>query len=276
MNNSKYIETLKRVAKLFNENNIDYAIAGGLVAELRSNDIKDHKDIDFCIKLKQLEQIRLVLEANGINLWSDIIEIADDKSLQDTVEHNVGAIDYKNGINIGFFIFEKQKDIFDHGELTSEEGYMRKTMVRNSGTVITLRERLDEELEEYLFNPQNCYNVDGVNIVTQPLPYVMILKSKNIRENDITDIKNMVESLSKEEIFEYNQYKKHISNTTNTAQLNNGLEGSIKDISKLFDTLRKNNVQLPGAKKPVIYNNITDIGYKECLSKYKEKDIDAK
>jgi len=276
MNDSKYTETLKKVAKLFNENNIDYAIAGGLVAELRSNDIKDHKDIDFCIKLEQLEQIRLVLEANGINLWSDIIEIADDKSLQDTVEHNVGAIDYKNGINIGFFIFEKQKDIFDHGELTLEDGYMRKTIVKNSGTVITLRERLDEELEEYLFNPQNCYNVDGVNIITQPLPYVMILKSKNIREHDITDIKNMVESLSKEEIFEYNKYKKHISNTTNTAQLNNGLEGSIKDISKLFDTLRKNNVQLPGAKKPVIYNNITDIGYKECLSKYKEKDIDAK
>jgi len=276
MNNSKYTETLKRVAKLFNENNIDYAIAGGLVAELRSNDIKDHKDIDFCIKSKQLEQIRLVLEANGINLWSDIIEIADDKSWQDTVEHNVGAIDYKNGINIGFFVFEKQQDIYVDGIPTSDAGYMRKTIVKNNGTVITLRERLDEELEEYLFDPQNCYDVDGVNIVTQPLPYVMILKSKNIREHDVTDIKNMVESLSKEEIFEYNKYKKNISNTTNTAQLNNGVEGSIKDISKLFDTLRKNNIQLPGDRKPVIYNNITDIGYKECLSKYKEKYIDAK
>lgn len=232
-------ETLKKIATLFNENNIQYALTGGIVSELRSGIIREHKDIDFAIKKGDIIKIEQLLEVEGIYCRDKIIELKENDSWTDTTEHNRTAIDANNGCNIGFFVYDTQKDIYgEDGDLISKEGFFREYNIKYKGSKVLIRERMDEEIENYMFSDDTCEYLEGVKINTQPLPYVMMLKARNIRGKDRNDLVNTVSLLSDKEIDEYNKYKNNIVNIKYTAQLGeDALEGDINEVKKIIDLL---------------------------------------
>ena len=116
-NINKYIETLKKVATIFNDNNIRYALSGGIIAELRSGKVKEHKDIDFSVFSEQMEDIERILKENGIYCMTSLVRLKDNDNWIDTVSHNTIAKDTSTGIDIGFFTYENQEDEYsDYSE----------------------------------------------------------------------------------------------------------------------------------------------------------------
>jgi len=237
MDNSSYIETMKKVAKIFNENNIRYALAGGVVAELRTGIVKTHKDVDFAIFEKDMKIIEELLKSNGIYCRSQLIQLTDKDNWVDTTGHNKTGKDINTGIDIGFFLYGNQEDEFsEDGELLSEAGFTRKTNIQYSGKNITLRERMNDELEEYLFNADRVEELDGIKIKVQPLAYIMMLKARNLRGKDRQDLVNTTQLLTDEEIDEYNIFKNSILNIYCTAQMGaNAKEGKCEEVKRLID-----------------------------------------
>lgn len=237
MDNSSYIETMKKVAKIFNENNISYALAGGVVAELRTGMVKTHKDVDFAIFEKDMEIIEKLLKDNGIYCRSHLIHLTDKDNWVDTTGHNKTAKDINTGIDIGFFLYGNQEDKFsEDGELLSEAGFTRKTNIQYRGKNITLRERMSDELEEYLFNTDRVEELDGIKIKVQPLAYIIMLKARNLRGKDREDLVNTTQLLTDEEIDEYNIFKNSILNIYCTAQMGaSAKEGKCEEVKRLID-----------------------------------------
>ena len=241
MDNSNYVETMKKVAKIFNENNIRYALAGGVVAELRTGIVKTHKDVDFAVFENDMEIIEELLKNNGIYCKSQLIQLTDNNNWVNTTGHNKIGKDINTGIDIGFFLYSNQEDEFsEDGELLSEAGFIRKTNIQYSGKNITLRERMSDALEEYLFNADRTEELDGIRIKVQPLAYIMMLKARNLREKDRQDLVNTTQLLRNEEIDEYNRFKNSILNIYCTAQMGaNAKEGKCEEVKHLIDILEE-------------------------------------
>lgn len=238
---NSYIETMKRVAKIFNENNIKYALSGGVVAELRSGVIKAHKDVDFSILERDIPKIEEVLQQNGIYTRTQMVSIEEGENWADTTGHNKTAKDINTGVDVGFFVYGNQEDEYDEtGELVSEGGFVRKTQIQYKGKSITLRERMDAQLENYLFSQCRYEELEGIKINVQPLPYIMMLKAKNMRGKDRVDLVNTIELLTDEEIEEYNKLKNSISNIHCTAQMGKSAkEGKCDEVKKVIDISAK-------------------------------------
>ena len=240
-NNSNYIETMKKVAKIFNENNIRYALAGGVVAELRTGVVKTHKDVDFAIFEEDMQIIEELLKNNSIYCRSQIVQLDVNDNWVDTTGHNRIGKDINTGIDIGFFLYGNQEDEFDeYGELVSEAGFTRKTNIQYKGKKITLRERMNSELEEYLFDSDRVEEVDGIKIKVQPLAYIMMLKARNLRGKDRQDLVNTTQLLTDKEIEEYNTFKNSILNTHCTAQMGAGAkEGNCEEVKHVIDVIEE-------------------------------------
>lgn len=238
-NTSSYIETMKKVATIFNKNNIRYALAGGVVAELRSGIVKAHKDVDFAIFGDDMQVIEEILKSNGIYCRSQLVQLNENDNWVDTTGHNKTGKDINTGIDIGFFLFSNQEDEFgEDGELISETGFIRKTEVQYRGKKITLRERMNSELEGYLFNPDRVEELDGVSIKVQPLAYIMMLKARNLRGKDRQDLVNTTQLLTDEEIDEYNRFKNSILSIFCTAQMGaSAKEGKCEEVKRVVDIL---------------------------------------
>lgn len=236
-NNSSYIETMKKVVKIFNENNIRYALSGGVVAELRTGIVKTHKDVDFSIYEDDMQIIEELLNKNNIYCRSQIIQLSDNDNWVDTTGHNKIGKDIDTGIDIGFFLYGNQEDEFDEdGELVSEAGFTRKTNIEYKSKKITLRDRMNSELEGYLFNLDRTEELDGIRIKVQPLAYIMMLKARNLREKDRKDLVNTMKLLTDEEIDEYNKFKNSILNIYCTAQMGaSAKEGKCEEVKRLID-----------------------------------------
>lgn len=240
-NTSSYIETMKKVATIFNENNIRYALAGGVVAELRSGIVKAHKDVDFAIFEDDMQDIEELLKNNGIYCRSQLVQLGENDNWVDTTGHNKTGKDIDTGVDIGFFLYGNQEDEFaEDGELTSEAGFVRKTDIQYRDKKITLRERLASELEGYLFNPDRVEELDGVSIKVQPLAYIMMLKARNLRGKDRQDLVNTTQLLTDEEINEYNRFKNSILSISCTAQMGESAkEGKCEEVKHLVDMLEE-------------------------------------
>lgn len=238
---SSYIETMKKVATIFNENNIRYALAGGVIAELRNGIVKAHKDVDFSVFEDDIGIIEEVLKSNGIYCRSQLVQLSENDNWVDTTGHNKTGKDIDTGIDIGFFLFSNQEDEFgEDGELISETGFIRKTEVQYRGKKITLRERMNSELEGYLFNPDRVEELDGVSIRVQPLAYIMMLKARNLRGKDRQDLVNTTQLLTDEEIDEYNRFKNSILSIYCTAQMGESAkEGKCEEVKRLVDILEE-------------------------------------
>lgn len=235
-NISKYMETLEKVATIFNNNNIRYALSGGVVAELRSGKVKEHKDIDFSVFSEQMEDIERLLMENGIHCMTDLVHLNNNDNWVDTVSHNKTANDPSTGVDIGFFTYENQDDEFSDGECVSEAGFVRKTDIEYKGKQITLRERFDDELKDYLFSEDRYENVNGTRVKVQPLPYIIMLKTRNMRGKDRGDIVRTTELLTDDEIDEYNRFKNSILSIHCTAQCGeNAKEGNCDEVKRLID-----------------------------------------
>ena len=240
-NTSSYIETMKKVKRIFNENDIRYALAGGVVAELRTGIVKAHKDVDFAIFEDDMEIIEEVLKSNGIYCRSQFVQLGENDNWVDTTGHNKTGKDIDTGIDIGFFLFNNQEDEFgEDGELISEAGFTRKTDVQYRGKKITLRERMNSELEEYLFNPDRVEELDGISIKVQPLAYIMMLKARNLRGKDRQNLVNTTQLLTEGEIDEYNRFKNSILSIFCTAQIGErAKEGKCEEVKRLVDILEE-------------------------------------
>lgn len=236
-NNSSYIETMKKVAKLLNENNIRYALAGGVVAELRTGIVKTHKDVDFAIFEDDMQIIEELLKNNRIYCRSQFLQLSENDNWVDTTGHNKTGKDINTGIDIGFFLYKNQEDEFgEDGELLSEAGFTRKTDIQYRGKKITLRERMNSELEEYLFDSDRVEELDGIRIKVQPLAYIMMLKARNLRGKDRQDLVNTTKLLTDEEIDEYNKFKNSILSIYCTAQMGTSAkEGKCEEVKCLID-----------------------------------------
>ena len=236
-NSSSYIETMKKVAKIFNENNIRYALAGGVVAELRTGIVKTHKDVDFAIFEDDMQIIEELLKNNNIYCRSQLVQLSDNDNWVDTTGHNKIGKDIDTGIDIGFFLYDNQEDEFDEdGELVSEAGFTRKTNIQYKSKKITLRERMNSELEGYLFNLNRAEELDGIRIKVQPLAYIMMLKARNLRGKDRQDLVNTMQLLTDEEIDEYNRFKNSILSIYCTAQMGvSAKEGKCEEVKHLID-----------------------------------------
>lgn len=237
MDNSSYIETLRKVAKIFNDNNIRYALAGGVVAELRTGIVKAHKDIDFAVFEDDMQIIEELLRNNSIYCRSQMVQLSDTDNWVDTTGHNKIGKDINTGIDIGFFLYDTQEDEFgEDGELVSEAGFTRKTNIQYKGKKITLRERMSSELEGYLFNLDRTEELDGIRIKVQPLAYIMMLKARNLRGKDRQDLVNAMQFLTDEEVAEYNKFKNTILDIYYTAQMgSNAKEGRCQEVKHLID-----------------------------------------
>lgn len=238
-----YIETMKKVADIFNKNEIRYALAGGVVSELRTGEIRTHKDIDFAVFEEDIPQIVEVLAQSSIKSKEQIV--ADAENWADTTEHNLTAIDDKTGTNIGFFIYSNQQEQYSEtGELVSKAGFVRKTIMNYQGINIILRERMSNDLEDYLFSKERYEELDGVKINVQPLAYIMTLKARNMRQKDRADLVHTTQLLSDDEIEEYNKYKGSILNILYTAQVgDNAKEGNVEEVKRLVDMTNKHKNQ---------------------------------
>lgn len=238
-NSSSYIETMKKVSKIFNENNIRYALAGGVVAELRSGIVKIHKDVDFAVFEEDMQIIEELLKNNGIYCKNQLVQLSDNDNWVDTTGHNKTGKDVNTGIDIGFFLYNNQEDEFgEGGELISKAGFTRKTNIQYRGKKITLRERMNSELEAYLFNSDRVEELDGIKIKVQPLPYIMMLKARNLRGKDRKDLVNTTQLLTDEEIDEYNRFKNSILSIYCTAQMGEtAKEGKCEEVKNLIDLL---------------------------------------
>ena len=236
-NTSSYIKTMKKVAQIFNDNNIRYALAGGVVAELRSGIIKTHKDVDFSVFEDDMQTIEKLLKDNGIYCKNRLVQLKDTDNWVDTTGHNETAKDIDTGIDIGFFLYDNQDDEFNEsGEFISKAGFVRKTYIQYKNNQIILRERMNSELENYLFNSNRVENLDGTQVKVQPLPYIMMLKARNLRGKDRQDLVNTVRLLTDEEIDEYNKLKNSILNIHCTAQMGkNAKEGKCEEVKHLID-----------------------------------------
>lgn len=236
---SSYIETMKKVAKIFNENNIRYALAGGVVAELRSGIVKAHKDVDFAIFEDDMQIIEEVLKSNGIYCRNQLVQLGENDNWVDTTGHNKTGKAVDTGIDIGFFLFGNQEDEFgEDGELISEAGFIRKTDIQYRSKKITLRERMNSELEGYLFDLDRVEELDGISIKVQPLAYIMMLKARNLRGKDRQDLVNTTQLLTDEEIDEYNRFKNSILSIFCTAQMGSSAkEGKCEEVKRLVDML---------------------------------------
>lgn len=238
-----YIETMKRVADIFNKNEIRYALAGGVVSELRTGEIRTHKDIDFAVFENDIPQIVELLKQNSIKSKEQIV--AGTENWVDTTEHNLTAVDNKTGTNIGFFIYSNQQEEYNEiGELVSKAGFVRKTIMDYQGVNITLRERISNDLEKYLFSKERYEELDGVKINVQPLAYIMTLKARNMRQKDRADLVHTTQLLNNDEIEEYNKYKGSILNIQYTAQAgDNAKEGNVDEVKRLIDITNKQKDQ---------------------------------
>ncbi len=231
-----YIQTLKKVAGILNENDIKYALAGGVVAELRSGKIKSHKDVDLAVFEEDMPKIKEVFREGKIFCGKKTVQLKESDNWIDTTEHNVIGKDIDTGVDIGFFVFDRQEDQFnDFGDLTSKAGFVRKTDVQYKGKDITLRQRMSDALEEYLFDPDRVEVVDDISVKVQPLPYIIMLKTRNMRDKDREDIVSTTELLTDSEIDEYNNFKNEILSTSYTAQIGEGLEGNCDTVRELID-----------------------------------------
>lgn len=240
-NSGSYIETMKKVSKILNENNIRYALAGGVVAELRTGIVKTHKDVDFAVFEDDMQIIEELLKNNGIYCRSQLVQLSDNDNWVDTTGHNKTGKDIDTGIDIGFFLYGNQEDEFgEDGELISEAGFTRKTNIQYRGKKIILRERMNSELEGYLFNSDRVEELDGIRIKVQPLAYIMMLKARNLRGKDRQDLVNTTQLLTDEEIDEYNRFKNSILSIYCTAQMGaTAKEGKCEEVKSLIDILEK-------------------------------------
>ena len=231
-----YIDTMKKVATIFNENDIKYALAGGVVSELRTGQIRTHKDVDFAVFE---EDIPKILELFSKSKIEHNLQVPQVDNFADTTEHNITAIDTETGTNIGFFIYANEQEKYDEfGEIITDSGFVRKTTINYNGKTVTLRERMNSDLIDYLFSKDRYENIEDVNINVQPLTYIIMLKSRNMRTKDRDDLVKTTELLSKDEIDEYNKYKNDILSVYYTAQLGSeAKEGRIDEVKKILDIM---------------------------------------